>query len=117
MTMTNREFFTAIINGMTSEDIVLKAREELAKLDGRNAKRSEAKASKSAEINAPIEDAILKVLEYEVPKTTAEVASEVGLSTNKVSPRCKALVESGKVVEVEMKVPKVGIRKGYYLNR
>ena len=97
MTMTNREFYTAIIEASVSEDITAKAKEELAKLDVRNAKRSEAKATKNAE-------------------AFAEIATAIDVSTAKVSPRCKALVESGKVVEVDVKT-KSGMRKGYYLAR
>ena len=114
MTMTNREFYTAIIEASVSEDITSKAKEELAKLDARNVKRSEAKASKNAEAFAPIENAILDVLEYEIPKVTSEIATAINMSTAKVSPRCKALVESGKAVEVDVKT-KNGMRKGYYL--
>lgn len=116
MTMTNREFYTAIIKASVSEDITAKAKEELAKLDVRNAKRSEAKATKNAEAFAPIEEAILKALDYETPKVTSEIATAIDVSTAKVSPRCKALVESGKVVEVDVKT-KNGMRKGYYLAR
>lgn len=112
--MTNREFYEAIINASISEDITSKAKEELAKLDARNAKRANAKASKNAEAFAPIEEAILDVLEYEIPKVTSEIATAIGMKTAKVSPRCKALVESGKVVEVDVKT-KNGMRKGYYL--
>ena len=111
--MTNREFFEAIINGEISEEIVAKAKEELVKLDARNSKRAEAKADKREVEYAPIEDAILKAINGTM--TTSEIATVVGLTTNKVSPRCKVLVEKGKLVETEVKVKGSGTRKAYTL--
>lgn len=111
--MTNREFFEAIINGEISEEIVAKAKEELVKLDARNSKRAEAKATKREVEYAPIEDAILKALEGTM--TTSEIAKATGLTTNKVSPRCKVLVEKGILTESEVKVKGSGVRKAYTL--
>lgn len=111
MTMTNREFFGNIINGVINDEIVDKAKEELAKLDSRNAKRADAKSAKRATEYEPIEKSILDSVDGTM--TTAEIASVVGLSVNKVSPRCKALVEKGYLVESEVKIPKVGVRKAY----
>lgn len=111
--MTNREFFEAIINGEISEEIVTKAKEELVKLDARNSKRAEAKATKREVEYAPIEDAILKAIEGTM--TTSEIANALDMKTNKISPRCKALVEKGKLVESEVKVKGSGVRKAYTL--
>lgn len=109
--MTNREFFESIINGEISEEIVAKAKEELVKLDARNSKRAEAKANKREVEYAPIEDAILKALEGTM--LTSEIATTTGLSTNRVSPRCKVLAEKGVLIESEVKVKGVGVRKAY----
>lgn len=113
MTMTNRTFFESIINGTINDEVVAKATEELAKLDSRNSKRAEAKASKREVEYAPIEEAILKAIEGTM--TTSEIATAVGMTSNKVSPRCKALAEKGFLVESEIKVKGVGVRKAYTL--
>ena len=111
MTMTNRTFYESIINGIVNDEIIDKAKDELAKLDARNTKRADAKAVKSAELDAPIKEAIMTAINGTM--TTSEIASAVGLSTNKVSPRCKALVAEGKLVESEVKVKGSGNRKAY----
>ena len=113
--MTSREFYEAIIKGEMTDEVVAKATEELSKLDSRNSKRAEAKSAKRAIEYAPIEEAIIVALSDGSTMTTAEIASMVEMSTAKVSPRCKALVESGKIAEVDIKVPKVGMRKGYHI--
>lgn len=110
--MTNREFYQFIITNVEDEAIVTHAKEALASLDARNAKRNTQKSAKREAEYTPIEESIVAVLN-ETAQTTSEIASKVGLTTSKVSPRCKALVEKGLAVEVEVKVPKVGLRKAY----
>ena len=108
--MTNREFYTAVINGTITEDMVAKAHEEIAKLDERNAKRASKPSKKSLE-NEPIKAKILEVLSTE-PKVASEVAELVGISTQKAS----ALLRQIEGLEVsEVKVPKKGKMKGYAL--
>lgn len=111
MTMTNRTFYESIINGIVNDEVIDKAKDELSKLNARNVKRADAKAIKSAELNAPIEEAIMNAINGTM--TTAEIATAVGLSTNKVSPRCKVLVENGKLIETDVKVKGLGNRKAY----
>lgn len=113
--MTSREFYEAIIKGEMTDEVVAKATEELSKLDSRNSKRAEAKFAKRAIEYAPIEEAIMALLADGQTLTTTEIASAVELDPRKVSPRCKALVEAGRVTEVDIKVPKVGMRKGYHI--
>lgn len=113
--MTNREFYNAIINGKVTADIVAKATEELSKLDAKNAKRASDKSAKRVVEFTPIEDSILEILSDGQIRITSEIASMLSLNPSKVSPRCKALVEKGKVSEVDVKVPKVGMRKGYVI--
>ena len=109
--MTNREFFTAIANGNEiTDEIIAKAHEELAKLDARNAKRAST-PSKTQKENAPLIAKIATLLTSE-PKLASELAKEMGLSTQKVTPLVKA-VEG--VQSVDVKVPKKGTQKGYFL--
>ena len=108
--MTNREFFTAVMNGELNDEVKAHAEESIAKLDARNAKRK-GEESKRAKENAPIKEAILKVLTSE-PKTASEIATEVGISTQKASALLRQ-IEGLSVTEV--KVPKKGKCKGYAL--
>ena len=109
-TMTNREFYTAIVNGTINEEVISHASDAIAKLDERNAKRASKPSKKSLE-NEPIKAKILEVLSTE-PKVASEVAELVGISTQKAS----ALLRQIEGLEVsEVKVPKKGKMKGYAL--
>ena len=108
--MTNREFYTAIVNGTLTDEVIAKAHEEIEKLDARNAKRASKPSKKSLE-NEPIKAKILEVLTTE-PKVASEIGELVGISTQKAS----ALLRQIEGLEVtEVKVPKRGKMKGYAL--
>ena len=107
--MTNREMFTAIVNGEITEEVVAKAHEEIEKLDARNAARKD-KPSKKALENEPIKARISEVLTDE-PKTASDIASELGLSVQKTS----ALLRQMDVTVVDVKVKGKGTQKGYSL--
>jgi hypothetical protein len=108
--MTNREFYTAIVNGTFNEEVIAHATEAIAKLDARNASRA-SKPSKTALANEPIKAKILEVLTTE-PKVASEVAELVGISVQKAS----ALLRQIEGLEVsEVKIPKKGKMKGYAL--
>lgn len=113
--MTNREFYQYIIANVEDATIVEFAKTSLANLDARNARRNEQKATKRNAEYAPLEQNIVTFLEGKSNVTTSEIASALSLTTSKVSPRCKALVESGILVETDIKIPKVGLRKAYTL--
>ena len=108
--MTNREMFTAIINGEVTDEVVAKATEEIAKLDARNAKRAE-KPSKKALENAPIVEAIKSVLTDE-PQTASDIATLCEISTQKASALLKKI--DGLTV-TDVKVKGKGTRKAYSL--
>ena len=112
--MTNREFYTAIINSNITDTVIDFAETSLKKLDERNEKRKSA-PSKTAIANEPIKKAILEVLSAEEVKTASEVASAVEISTQKASSLLRQLVENKKVVAHDIKVPKKGKCKGYTL--
>jgi len=108
--MTNREFYTAIVNGTINEDVIAHASSAIEKLDERNAKRASKPSKRSIE-NESVKAKILEVLTSE-PKVASEVASLVGISTQKAS----ALLRQIEGLEVsEVKVPKKGKQKGYAL--
>lgn len=109
-TMTQREFYNAVINGTITEDMVTFATEAIEKLDVRNAKRAE-RPSKTQIANAPIIEAISRVLTDE-PMLASKIAELCGISVNKASALAKK-VEGVKVVDVKVKGK--GTQKGYFL--
>ena len=112
--MTNREFLTAIsANETIPADIREHATNEIAKLDAANEKRKN-KPSKTAVENAPIVANILEVLTHDA-QTAADIAAQVGISTQKASSLLRQLGTAGQVVVSEIKVPKKGTCKGYAL--
>lgn len=109
--MTTREFYEAIINGNTitaeMQDI---ARKGLASLEKKNEKAKEHRLEKKA-ADAPIIEKMLEAAsEF---KLTSVLATECGVNTPKASALARRLVEEGRLVEMEVKVPKVGTRKAY----
>ncbi len=111
--MTNREFFTAIVNGEMNDKIVAKATEEIAKLDARNAKRSATPSKKSLE-NEPIKAKIVEFL-ASGSHLASEIASGCEISTSKASALCRQLVESGSLTVCDVKVKGKGTQKSYSL--
>lgn len=112
--MTQREFFTKVIATSTDSEIVEKAQELIAGLDKKNASRS-AKPSKTQIENEPIKASILEFLVGGKVQTAPEIAVAVGVSTQKASALAKQLVDCGKLVQSEIKVPKKGKMKAYSL--
>lgn len=112
--MTNREFYTAIVNGEMNEEIVAKATEEIAKLDARNAKRSSKPSKKSLE-NEIIKETIANYLIDGESHLASEIASSLKISTSKASALCRQMVESGVLTVADVKVKGKGTQKSYSL--
>ena len=112
--MTEREFLTAIlaVEGIAT-DLADYATEGLAKLDARNDKRKNTKTKAQVE-NEGIMASILEALAT-APMVASEIASAVGISTQKASALCKLLVEGGKVTVADVKVKNKGTVKQYTL--
>ena len=111
--MTNREFYSAIANGTMSDEIKAFAEDAIAKMDERNAKRS-SKPSKTSIENAPIKESIIEFISNRNEFCIAGASAEaLEISTSKASALCRQLVEAGKLLEKEVKVPKLGKRKAY----
>lgn len=115
--MTNREFYTAIVNGEMNDEIVAKATEEIAKLDERNAKRASKPSKKSLE-NEPIKAKIAEYLgrtdEHDFA-TASEISTELEISTQKASALCRQMVADGVLRVEDVKVKKKGTQKAYSL--
>lgn len=121
-TMTTRDFYTTIINAdLTAilEDEMAKSVKEhaeagLRKLDATNEKRRNAASKKELE-NLPImEQMVNEVLSFE-PMTASDIGAALGISHNKATPIAKMAVERGLAGVKDIKVPKKGMQKGYFL--
>ena len=120
--MTNRDFYNAIINAdLTAilEDEMAKSVKEhaktaLGKLDETNEKRRNAASKKELE-NLPIMEQIVnEVLSFE-PMTASDIGAALGISHNKATPIVKMAVTRGLAGVKDIKVPKKGMQKGYFL--
>lgn len=96
--MTKREQFEMIketVKGLpNAEQITEFCDKEIANLDKKLASNEKRKADKAKE-HEELEAEILKIFEDVKSVTPKEVAEELGLSVQKISPRLKALVEKG----------------------
>lgn len=117
--MTNREFYTNIINGTITEAEIAFAAAEIEKLDATNAKRREKAAEKAVEKNAekaPIREALFNALNEE-PKTASDLIAVTGLDLKpqSIPSLMKPFVEAGTVLKVDVKVKGKGTQRGYVL--
>jgi len=112
--MTNREFYSAVIEANINADLTAHAEKEIEKLNARNEKRSTT-MNKTQKENAEIKKSILAVLSVDKVKTANEVGVECGISTNKASALLRQLVLDKVAIDSEVKIPKKGKVKGYAL--
>lgn len=112
--MTKREFYVAVSeDGNISEELRNYAKDEIAKMDERNAKRSE-KPSKTALANVPIKADIMNLLTEATDMMDSPAIGEaLSISTQKAGSLCRQLVDEGKLTVEDRKVPKKGTMKFY----
>ncbi len=110
--MTNREAYTAVINGTINDEAIDHFKTAIEKLDAANAKKAEKLAEKRAE-EQPIYDALVAVL-TEDPQTASDLAAQVeGISSvQKASSMLRKLVDLGIATSTDVKV-KGRTAKGY----
>ena len=115
--MTNREFFTNIANGTITETEKEFALAAIAKLDATNEKRKNKTSPKDAEKQAEmaaLRESIFAVITND-PQTEGDIAAQVGVTGAKARAQLRKLVDEGKIVSADIKVPKKGTCKGYSL--
>ena len=113
--ITLRQYHEAVISGNITDDIIAKARAEIAKLDATNAKRAE-KAAEKAKENLPIKQAIFDFLVANGTKFTVEIAKGVEVlegSTPKASAMCRQMVDEGRLTVSDVSVKGKGKQKAY----
>ena len=111
--MTNREFYTAIVNSNVSDELKAFATDAIAKLNARNAKRSSKPSKKSLE-NEPIKVSIREFL-ADGSHLASEIAKGLDLSVSKVSALCRQMVGDGVLTVEDVKVKGKGTQKCYSL--
>jgi hypothetical protein len=110
---TNRMGFTAIINGNVTDEVIAWAKESLAKLDTKNAKRKAAEGEVKAD-NKPIAEAILKALANGSMLST-DLAKAIGQSTQKTNGVAGEMVKLGMLEKFKIKVKGKGEQTAYAL--
>lgn len=112
--MTNREFYTAIVNSNVSDELKAFATDAIAKLDARNAKRASKPSKKSLE-NEPIKESIANLLVDGDARLASEIAKSLDLSVSKVSALCRQMVDDDVLHVEDVKVKGKGTQKSYSL--
>lgn len=107
-TMTEREFYEAVIAANLSDEMNGKARERLAALDARNEKRknTESKEKREAAARRGLVLGFLQENTEDAPFTRDVIANATGLKPSEVTSACTALVKSGEAVRTEVKIDK-----------
>ena len=111
--MTQRDFYTAIVNSDLDDELKVFATESIAKLDARNAKRASKPSKKSIE-NEPIKASIVEFL-ADGSHLASEIASGLEISVSKASALCRQLVGDGVLTSTDVKVKGKGTQKSYSL--
>ena len=111
--MTQRDFYTAIVNSDLDDELKVFATESIAKLDARNAKRASKPSKKSVE-NEPIKASIVDFL-ANGSHLASEIASGCEISVSKASALCRQLVLDGVLTSTDVKVKGKGTQKSYSL--
>ena len=115
--MTKREFYTNIANGTITDAEKEMALAEIAKLDATNEARKNKTSPKDAEKaaeDAKIRENIFALITAE-PQTASDLGAQVGVSTPKATAELRKLVADGRVGKTDIKVPKKGTVKGYFI--
>lgn len=103
--MTQREFFNAVINANVSADVTAFAEGRIKHLDDVNANRK-SKGTPTQRENAVLRENILAKVNKNVPYTSNEVATLMGITPAKASALCRQIAENGGATVVKAKVEK-----------
>ena len=123
--MTNREFYTAIVETIANEELVEHAKAQLAKLDATAEKRKgkvSAKDQAKRDENAALATHIAKDILTAEPKTATDVAAILTaegepdaepVKVQKASYLLRLAVDMELAAVTEVKIPKKGTQKAY----
>ena len=110
--MTQREFFTKVIEANVNEELTSKAQELIEALDKRNSKKASTQ-TKTQKENEVLKASMVETLEKGKGYLAVEIASAMGFSTSKASALAKQLVVEGKATVADVKVKGKGMQKSY----
>lgn len=111
--MTNREFYEKIVAGNFDAELTAHAEAQIEKLDAANAKRS-AKQKEKQEANMALMNDLIGYLTTD-PQTASDLCGAIEESVQKTSSLLRMAVAEGKCSVKDVKVPKKGTQKGYFL--
>ena len=118
--MTEREFYTKVIETVDNAELKEFAEAGIAKIDkaneARKVKNAEKAVAKEAE-KAPIREAIFAVITTGEGKTASDLIAEAGvdIKPQAIPALIKPLIEAGKVIKTDIKVKGKGTVRGYAL--
>ena len=116
--MTEREFYTAVIEANINDELTGFATKGIEKIDkaneARKVKTAEKAVAKEAE-KAPIREAIFAVITTGEGKTASDLIAEAGvdIKPQAIPSLLKPLIEAGKVIKTDIKVKGKGTVRGY----
>ena len=120
--MTNREFYTTIVETIANEELVEHAKAQLAKLDA-TAEKRKGKVSKADQEKRDANAALAEKVAAEILTTEAKTATDVAavlaemlgeeVKVQKASYLCREAVKMGLANATEVKIPKKGTQKAY----
>lgn len=112
--MTNRDFYTAVINANVSAELTDFARSAIEKLDHKNETRK-TKGTPTQRANAEFKVQILDFMRENVNRvyTAKELADNFGVVTQKISPLMKQIADTGAIDILDVKDSKKNKVKGY----
>lgn len=120
--MTNREFYTTIVETIANEELVEHAKAQLAKLDATAEKRKGKVSAKDQEKRAANEE-LARHIATDILTSEAKTATDVAailteetgeeVKVQKASYLCRLAVKMELANETEVKIPKKGAQKAY----
>ena len=125
--MTNREFYTTIVETIENEELVAHAQAQLAKLDA-TAEKRKGKVSKADQEKRGANAALATHIAHDIltaePKTATDVAAILTaegdadaepVKVQKASYLLRLAVDMELAAVTEVKIPKKGSMKAYYI--
>lgn len=112
--MTNRDFYTAVINANVSVELTDFAKSAIEKLDHKNETRK-TKGTPTQRANAELKTQIFDYMNENPNRvyTAKELADNFGVVTQKISPLMKQIADTGAIDILDVKDSKNNKVKGY----
>lgn len=110
--MTEREFLTSLNKDNLNKEQADYIADRITRLDERNEKRKNT-PTKTQRENEGVMNTIVATLTAKGKMFASEIATAVGISTQKVSGLCKLLVDANRIKVEDVKVKNKGTLKQY----